>query len=191
MNDTLPTHSLTNETATFGGGCFWCIEAVFQQLAGVRSVESGYCGGHIDNPTYQQICSGATGHAEVCHIRFDSSRITYRELLNVFWKIHDPTTLNRQGNDVGTQYRSVVFYHNHTQRDEAVASRESVAASGIWPDPIVTEITELPVYFSAEQYHQNYFQDNQRETYCAYVIRPKSEHLRADFPNLVRGPSRI
>ena len=188
MNDSRPTASETNQIATLGGGCFWCTEAVFQQLAGVHAVESGYCGGHIENPTYEQICSGTTGHAEVCQIQFDSSRITFRELLNVFWKVHDPTTLNRQGNDVGTQYRSVIFYHDETQRDEAVASRDAAQAAGIWSDPIVTEITALPVYYSAERYHQNYFQDNQRQPYCAFVIRPKLEHLKADFSQLVKTP---
>jgi len=186
MNDPNSTAANSIETATVGGGCFWCLEAVFQQLDGVLSVESGYAGGEVLNPTYRQVCSGTTGHAEVCQIRFDSRRITFSELLNVFWKIHNPTTLNRQGNDVGTQYRSVIYYHTSLQREEALASRVSAEASGLWTDPIVTEITELPVYYPAEDYHQNYFQDNQREAYCVYVIRPKLEHLRTDFPDILK-----
>lgn len=187
MNETASTPSASAETATLGGGCFWCLEAVFQQLDGVLSVESGYAGGSVLNPAYRQVCSGTTGHAEVCQIRFDPQRITFPELLNVFWKIHNPTTLNQQGNDVGTQYRSVIFHHTPWQRDAALASRASAEASGLWPDPVVTEVTELTAYFPAEHDHQNYFQDNQREAYCAYVIRPKLEHLRADFPELLKS----
>jgi peptide-methionine (S)-S-oxide reductase len=169
------------ELATFGGGCFWCVEAVFQQLQGVVSVESGYAGGTVVNPTYKQVCTGTTGHAEVCQIRFDPAKITYDELLEVFWQTHDPTTLNRQGNDVGTQYRSVIFYHNEAQRQTAEQRKQQLDAAGAWPQPIVTAIEPLTSFFKAEAYHQDYYRTNPEQGYCRAVIQPKIEKFRKVF----------
>lgn len=167
--------------ATFGAGCFWCVEAVFQQLEGVVSVESGYAGGTVPNPTYQQVCTGTTGHAEVCQIRYDPAKISFDKLLEVFWRTHDPTTLNRQGADVGTQYRSVIFYHDGQQREQAEKRKRELNAAGIWKDPIVTEISPLLKFYNAEDYHQNYFRANPRQSYCQLVIRPKVEKFRKVF----------
>jgi peptide-methionine (S)-S-oxide reductase len=161
------------ETATFGAGCFWCVEAVFQRLEGVLSVESGYSGGTKPNPTYEQVCSGTTGHAEVTQITFDPKVISYDELLEVFWKTHDPTTLNRQGNDVGTQYRSAIFYHNEKQKELAEKYKKELDASGAFEKPIVTEISPFTAFYKAENYHQNYYNDNSFQPYCMFVIRPK------------------
>lgn len=169
------------ETATFGGGCFWCTEAVYQELAGVLKVESGYAGGSVPNPSYKQVCAGNTGHAEVIQITFDPEIISYEELLDVFWVTHNPTTLNRQGADVGTQYRSVIFYHDDGQKVMAEKSRQAADAAGLWPDPIVTEISPLTGYYPAEDYHQNYYRDNQYQPYCQFVIAPKMKKFRQVF----------
>ena len=169
------------ETATFGNGCFWCTEAVFQRLKGVSSVQSGYAGGQLNNPTYEQVCGGDTGHAEVLQITFDPTQITYDELLEVFWKTHDPTTLNRQGNDVGTQYRSVIFYHNENQKKLAEQYKKKLDAEGIWKDPIVTEITPFTNFFPAENYHRDYYKRNGYQPYCVFVIKPKVEKLEKLF----------
>ena len=162
---------------TFGGGCFWCLEAVFQRVEGVCSVVSGYAGGETDYPNYESVCSGLTGHAEVVQVVFDLRLTDYQTLLNWFWRCHDPTTLNRQGADVGTQYRSVIFYHDAEQESEAIVSREEWETSGVYPDPIVTEIRELPEFFTAEDYHQDYFRSNPGAGYCQYVILPKISKL--------------
>lgn len=176
-----PAAETATKLATFGGGCFWCLEAVFQQLEGVVSVQSGYAGGTVDKPTYKQVCSGTTGHAEVCQIRYDSGKISFDELLEAFWKTHDPTTLNQQGADVGTQYRSVVFYHDDQQRAQAEKRKQELDASGAWADPIVTEISPLLKFYPAEDYHQNYFRTNPDEPYCRFVIRPKLEKFEKVF----------
>lgn len=173
--------------ATFGAGCFWCVEAVFQQLEGVVSVESGYAGGTVDNPTYQQVCTGTTGHAEVCQIRYDPAKVSYDKLLEVFWQTHDPTTLNRQGPDVGTQYRSVIFYHDDQQRDQAEKRKKELNAAGIWDAPIVTEISPLTKFYKAEDYHQNYFRSNPQQGYCRMVIRPKVEKFRKVFKDSLKS----
>ena len=165
------------ETATLGGGCFWCVEAVYQRVEGVLSVKPGYAGGHVKNTTYKEICTGQTGHAEVAQIEFDPSKITYEQILNVFWQAHDPTTLNRQGNDTGTQYRSVIFYHSDEQKRIAEKSKESANESNYWQDPIVTQITLLDNYSDAEDYHHNYYNDNPNQPYCVFVINPKLDKL--------------
>jgi peptide-methionine (S)-S-oxide reductase len=169
------------QIATFGAGCFWCVEAVFQQLKGVISVVSGYSGGAVENPTYEQICTGTTGHAEVCQIRFDPAVISFDDLLEVFWQTHDPTTLNRQGADVGTQYRSVIFYHDAEQKAIAQRRMKQLDEAGVWSDPIVTEIAPLTVFYRAEEYHQNYYRNNPQRGYCQAVIRPKLEKFREVF----------
>ena len=171
----------TMETATFGSGCFWCTEAVFQRLKGVLSVESGYSGGHVNNPTYRQVCGGDTGHAEVIQITYDPAQVNYADLLEVFWKTHDPTTPNQQGNDFGPQYRSVIFYHNEEQKKLAQEYKIKLDKAGIWNDPIVTEIVPFTNFFKAEDYHQNYFNDNPNQPYCAFIIRPKVEKLEKVF----------
>lgn len=177
------------QLATFGAGCFWCVEAVFQRLRGVVSVESGYAGGTVDNPTYKQICTGTTGHAEVCQIRYEPAKISFDELLEVFWKTHDPTTLNRQGADVGTQYRSVIFYHDDQQRVQAQRRKRELDQSGAWNAPIVTEISPLIKFFKAEDYHQNYFRSNPQQGYCQFVIRPKMKKFEKVFQDkLKNGP---
>jgi peptide-methionine (S)-S-oxide reductase len=173
--------SQTYEIATFGAGCFWCVEAIFQNLKGVHSVVSGYAGGTVENPTYQQVCTGDTGHAEVIQITFDPAVITYEDLLYVFWRTHDPTTLNRQGADVGTQYRSVIFYHNERQKAIAEQSKHDIAASGVWRAPIVTEIVPLRNFYKAETYHQNYYRLNPNQPYCRFVIDPKIQKFKKDF----------
>jgi peptide-methionine (S)-S-oxide reductase len=171
------SHAPTNQTelATFGGGCFWCIEAIFERLHGVISVTSGYAGGHTANPTYKDVCSGETGHAEVAKIKYDPTKITYEQLLALFWEAHDPTTLNRQGADEGTQYRSVIFYHNEAQR--VAAEKSKAEAAKRFKAPIVTEIQPLTKFYEAEGYHQNYFLNNSKAPYCQAVIRPKLEKL--------------
>lgn len=169
------------ELATFGSGCFWCTEAVFQRIKGVAKVTSGYAGGHDKNPTYMQVCSGNTGHAEVLQVEYDPTQVSYPELLEIFWKTHDPTTLNRQGNDVGTQYRSVVFYHNDEQKRLAEEYKKKLDAAGIWDHPIVTEISPLSDFYPAEDYHQNYYNQNPYQPYCTFVIRPKVEKLEKVF----------
>ncbi len=170
-NPFMQTHGL--DTTTLGAGCFWCIEAIFQRLEGVHSVESGYTGGHVPNPTYKAVCTGTTGHAEVAKIVFDPKVISLEEILDVFWNTHDPTTLNRQGNDEGTQYRSAIFYHNESQKEAALRSKKAAEDAKLWPNPIVTEISPLGVYYPAEDYHQNYFNLNGNQPYCSYVIAPK------------------
>lgn len=174
------------QLATFGGGCFWCTEAVFQQLNGVEKVVSGYAGGHVENPTYEQVCNKDTGHAEVIQITYDPSQIAFAELLEVHWKTHDPTTLNRQGGDAGPQYRSVVFYHDDEQRKAAEHYKEKLGKSGAFDSPIVTEITPFTNFYSAEGYHQNYFQDNPNQGYCRAIIGPKVEKFRAVFADKLK-----
>jgi peptide-methionine (S)-S-oxide reductase len=167
---------MQEEIATVGGGCFWCVEAVFQRVRGVRLVESGYSGGKTSNPTYEQICRGDSQHAEVVRIHFDPAVITYPELLEIFFTTHDPTTLNQQGNDVGTQYRSVIYTHSEEQMQIAKKVMHDMAA--IWDAPIVTELLEAPIFYVAEDYHQNYFVNNPNQPYCAYVVAPKVDKLR-------------
>jgi peptide-methionine (S)-S-oxide reductase len=169
------------ETATLGGGCFWCVEAVFQEVKGVTAVESGYSGGTKENPTYKEVCRGDTGHAEVCQIKFDTSVLSFKDILEVFFKTHDPTTLNRQGNDKGTQYRSVIFYHSPEQKEMAEKIKKELDASGAYKSPLVTEISPLGKYYKAEDYHQNYFKTNPEQGYCAYVIQPKMDKFRKVF----------
>lgn len=175
------------DKATLGGGCFWCLEAVYQELQGVHSVVSGYAGGTVDNPTYEQVCMGKTGHAEVVQITFDPQVISYEDLLEVFWHIHDPTTLNRQGADVGTQYRSVIFYHNEAQRALAEKSKQEADASHLWPQPIVTEIAPLTEFYEAESYHQDYYRSNPYQPYCFVIIDPKLRKLRKEFGAKLRA----
>ena len=165
------------ELATLGGGCFWCVEAVYQRVDGVLSVKPGYAGGHVDNPSYRDVCSGKTGHAEVAKIEFDPDQISYQQILNVFWQAHDPTTLNKQGADVGTQYRSVIFYHSEEQKALAENSKIEADQSEYWPNPIVTEITKINNYSDAEDNHDNYYQENPYQPYCLYVIKPKLDKL--------------
>ena len=169
------------QLATFGAGCFWCIEACFQDLKGVISVVPGYAGGHTDKPTYKEICTGQTGHAEVAQVVFDPSVISYEELLEAFWFVHDPTQLNRQGNDIGTQYRSVIFYHNEAQKTAALKYLQKLEAENVWDKPIVTQIVEINNYFEAEDYHHNYYENNPGNPYCQSVVRPKVEKFRKVF----------
>lgn len=169
------------EVATLGGGCFWCLEAVYDELKGVDSVTSGYSGGIVTNPTYRQVCTGTTGHAEVVQITFDPDVISFREILQVFFTIHDPTTLNRQGADVGPQYRSVIFYHDQEQKETAEAVVAELEAAGIWDDPMVTEITPFETFYQAEAYHQEYFQNNAQQPYCRVVIAPKVAKFRKKY----------
>ena len=174
------------DTATFGAGCFWCVEAVFQELKGVKSVSSGYMGGAVKNPTYKEVCSGLTGHAEVCQIVFDPKEITYKDLLEAFWQSHDPTTLNRQGADVGTQYRSVVFYSNDQQKTEAEFYKKKLNEENAFGKPVVTEISEASVFYKAEDYHQNYYNENGEAPYCQFVIAPKLEKFRKAFSSKLK-----
>ena len=166
-----------SETAVFGAGCFWCVEAVFQRLGGVQTVVPGYAGGHTENPTYESICSGTTGHAEVAKISFDPNVITYTQLLEMFWKSHDPTTLNSQGNDIGTQYRSVIFYLDKEQKQTAEFSKSEIGKSNLWAGQIVTEIEQLIQFYPAEDYHQDYYKLNPDQAYCRFVIEPKLKKL--------------
>jgi len=180
------TDSRQLETATFANGCFWCTEAIFQQLEGVVQVTSGYSGGHVANPTYEQVCEKNTGHAEALNIVYDKDKITFDELLEVFWKTHDPTTLNKQGNDVGPQYRSAVFYHNQEQKEKAEKYKEELDKSGAWDKPVVTEISPCKNFYPAEDYHQNYFKENGGQPYCYYVIRPKVEKFQKVFKDKLK-----
>ena len=175
--------SATNniDTATFGAGCFWCVEAIFQRVEGVQKVESGYSGGTVKNPSYKEVCNGTTGHAEVIRLTYDKTKVTFDELLEVFWKTHDPTTMNRQGNDIGTQYRSAVFYHNDDQKKIAEEYKKKLNAEKVYPNPIITEITPLLNYYPAENYHQNYYNQNGNQGYCQYVIQPKIEKFEKVF----------
>ena len=188
MNNNAPgkkSHSL--ETATFGAGCYWCTEAQFQQLKGVEKVESGFSGGHIDHPSYKQVCTGTTGHAEVCNITYDPSVISFYELLAAFWTCHDPTTLNRQGNDVGTQYRSVIFYHNDEQKTKAEQYLRKLNDEKAWDKPVVTEISPFTAFFKAEDYHQNYYNENGDEPYCHFVIGPKVDKFKKIFKGKLKS----
>jgi peptide-methionine (S)-S-oxide reductase len=169
------------EVAIIGGGCFWCIESIFDELKGVESVESGYCGGQIENPTYKQICTGSTGHAEVIRVTFDPTALSFRDLLGVFFAMHDPTTLNRQGHDAGTQYRSVIFCQSPTQRAEAEKLIKELDAAGLWPNPIVTEIADAQPFYLAEDYHQEYFRYNPNQPYCQAVVAPKVAKFRQKY----------
>ena len=168
------------ESATLGGGCFWCLEAVFSRLEGVKSVTPGYSGGNIQNPTYEQVCTGETGHAEVVRIDYDPKIINYKTLIDWFWRSHDPTTLNRQGGDIGTQYRSVIFYQNDAQKTRAQQAKKDADMSGMYENSIVTEISELPEFFPAEDYHFEYYNKNQNAGYCNYIIRPKLAKLNLE-----------
>lgn len=174
------------ETVVLGGGCFWCLEAVYERMQGVLSVESGYMGGRTPNPTYHDVCSGATGHAEVVKVTFDPAVTSYREILKVFFTIHDPTTPNRQGNDVGTQYRSVIFYGSGEQKQAAAEIIQEINAAGIWDDPIVTEIAPASTFYRAEDYHQEYFRNNSRQPYCTVVVAPKVRKFREKFADKLK-----
>jgi len=167
--------------ATLGAGCFWCIEACYQELEGVISVTSGYAGGHVDNPTYKEVCNGTTGHAEVARVVFDDEKISFDQLLEVFWFVHDPTQLNRQGNDVGTQYRSVVFYHDEEQKERTELFKKRLEEEKVWDRPIVTEISPLTKFYPAEDYHNNYFELNPGNAYCQAIVRPKVDKFRKVF----------
>jgi peptide-methionine (S)-S-oxide reductase len=175
------------ETATFANGCFWCSEAVFKRLKGVKSVLPGYSGGLVKNPSYEQVCSGRTGHAESIQIEFDPKVINFEKILDIFWRTHDPTTLNRQGNDVGTQYRSAIFYHDLKQKEIAEKSKRGLETEGTYKDPIVTEITPFSGFYVAEDYHKNYYDDHRDAPYCSYVIDPKVHKLLVNYENDVRA----
>ncbi len=176
---------MATEIATLGGGCFWCLEAVYQQLKGVSAVESGYTGGHVKNPSYEQVCEGTTGHAEVVRVSFDPAVSSYREILEIFFTIHDPTTLNRQGNDSGTQYRSVIYFHSPEQQETA---RHVIAEmANVWDAPLVTELSPAETYYKAEDYHQNYFQQNPLQGYCAFVVAPKVAKFRKIFTDKLKS----
>ena len=181
------TTETQTETATLGGGCFWCLEAVFEQLRGVTHVESGYAGGNVPNPSYHQVCTGDTGHAEVVQVVFDPSVISYGDILEVFFAIHDPTTLNRQGADAGTQYRSVIFYHSPEQKQTAEATMAELSSAGIWDRPLVTQVEPLTVYYKAEDYHQGYFRNNPGQGYCQAVVAPKVAKFRQHFAARLQG----
>jgi peptide-methionine (S)-S-oxide reductase len=178
--------TVKKKVATFGAGCFWCVEAIFSRVNGVISVRSGYSGGHIKNPTYKEVCTGNTGHAEVCQIEYDPGIVSYTELLEIYWKTHDPTTLNRQGNDVGTQYRSVIFYHDPEQKKLAEEIKERLDDAGIWKAPVVTEITAFDNFYPAEKYHEDYYEHNSLQPYCSLVITPKVEKFEKTFRNYLR-----
>jgi peptide-methionine (S)-S-oxide reductase len=174
------------QTATLAGGCFWCLEAVYDEIKGVQGVESGYAGGHMDNPTYRAVCNGDTGHAEVVQVHFDPNIVSYRDLLNVFFAIHDPTTLNRQGADAGTQYRSAIFYHDDEQKRIAEELIKDLNAQKIWDRPIVTEVTKLDKFYMAEDYHQEYFARNPYQPYCMAVVSPKVSKFRKHFIEMLK-----
>lgn len=186
QSESSTTTSATLDTADFGAGCFWCVEAVFQRLEGVEKVISGYEGGTVANPTYKQVCTGTTGHAEICRVLYNPTVIKYEELLQVFWQTHDPTTLNRQGNDAGTQYRSVIFYHSQEQKQLAEKYKEELQSAKIWSNPIVTEITKASTFYPAEDYHQNYFNENGSQPYCTFVVRPKVEKFEKVFKDKLK-----
>ena len=178
----------TLEKATFAAGCFWCVEAVFQDVRGVERVVSGYTGGKKTNPTYEEVSSGTTGHAEALQIAFDPKVVSYKDLLEIFWHTHDPTTLNRQGPDTGTQYRSAIFYHSEEQRQAAEETKRAIDAEGVWPLPIVTEIVPLTVFYKAEDYHQNYFKNNPDQMYCRLTINPKVRKFRIAYRVKLKNP---
>ena len=175
------------EIATLGGGCFWCLEAVYRETEGVEKVDSGYMGGHTPNPTYKDVCSGATGHVEVVQLTFDPNVISYRDILEIFFAIHDPTTLNRQGNDVGTQYRSVIFYHSPEQKATAEDTVRELAAEKVFEDPLVTAIEPAQKFYPAEAYHQEYFENHPYQPYCAFVVAPKVQKFRKKFTGRVKS----
>ena len=175
------------EIATFGAGCYWCTEAQFQMLKGVDKVESGFTGGHVDNPTYREVCNGTTGHAEVCNITYDPAIISFDELLAAFWTCHDPTQLNRQGNDVGTQYRSAIFYHNEEQHQKAEEYKKKLNDEKAWDKPVVTEIAPFKVFYKAENYHQNYYNQNGEQGYCQFVVKPKVEKFKKVFKEKLKN----
>lgn len=176
---------MTTETATLGGGCFWCLEAVYQELRGVQHVESGYTGGHVVNPEYAQVCEGTTGHAEVVRLTFDPAVVSYREILEIFFTIHDPTTLNRQGNDIGSQYRSVIYTHSPQQQETA---RQVIAEmANVWDAPIVTELSAEQTYYPAESHHQNYFRNHPLQGYCAFIVAPKVAKFRQTFTDKLKA----
>jgi peptide-methionine (S)-S-oxide reductase len=177
---------MNQEIATLAGGCFWCLEAVFDLVNGVTSVVSGYSGGHVENPSYEQVCGGATGHAEVVQISFDPNMVSYETLLKIFFTIHDPTTLNRQGADVGTQYRSAIFYHSAEQQVAARAVISEISQAGIWDDPIVTEVGQFKEFYLAEDYHQGYFANNPNQPYCRVVVSPKVAKFRSKFAHMLK-----
>jgi len=176
----------TQDTATLGGGCFWCLEAVYDEMEGVTSVESGYMGGHVVDPDYRSVCTGTTGHVEVVHVTFDPAVTSYREILEVFFAIHDPTSLDRQGNDSGPQYRSVIFFHSEAQRETAAKLISELDAEGLWRDPIVTELRPATRFYVAEDYHQEYFRNNPRQPYCAFVVSPKVKKFHEKFASKMR-----
>lgn len=180
---------MSEEVATLGGGCFWCLEAVYDQLKGVEDVVSGYSGGQVSNPTYEQVCAGTTGHAEVVQVTFDPETITFKDILDVFFTIHDPTTLNRQGADVGPQYRSVILYHTPEQKMIAEQTIEELEKAQVWDDPIVTEVTPFEEFYRAEDYHQEYFEKNPNQGYCRVVIAPKVVKFRKQHLDRLRQPS--
>ena len=186
MHDDPVPAGVKTETADFGEGCFWCTEAFFQRLEGVYKVISGYGGGHVENPTYEQVCDKNTGHVELARIVYDPARITYDELLEVFWKTHDPTTIDRQGNDAGPQYKSVIYYHNEEQKQKAIHYKEKLDKSGAFDKPIVTLIEPYKNFYPAEQYHQNYYNDNQNQGYCRFVIAPKLEKFEKVFKDKLK-----
>ena len=186
INEPIQATNVKSDTVTFGTGCFWCTEAIFQDVEGVISVESGYSGGHVANPTYEQVGSGSSGHAECLNIVFDPAKVTYDELLEIFWQTHDPTTLNRQGNDIGTQYRSVIFYHNQQQKEVAEKYKKELDKSGAYDKPIVTTLEPFTRFYRAENYHQNYYNENGSQPYCQFVIRPKVEKFRKVFKDKLK-----
>ena len=186
QNMTENTTNAKMDTATFGTGCFWCTEAIFQQVEGVSKVISGYSGGKVDNPTYKQVCTGTTGHAECLNVIYDPAKVTFDELLEIFWQVHDPTTLNRQGNDIGTQYRSVVFYHNEEQKAKVEKYKAALNKSGAWDGPVVTTLEPYVKFYPAEGYHQNYYNDNKEQGYCQFVIRPKVEKFQKVFKSKLK-----
>jgi peptide-methionine (S)-S-oxide reductase len=181
FTENIDTNNKTMETATFGGGCFWCTEAIFKEVKGVGSVTSGYSGGEIVNPSYREVCTGRTGHAEVIEIDFDPAVVSFEELLEIFWSTHDPTMLNRQGNDVGTQYRSVVFYHNEQQKETAEKLKKKLNDENIFGKPVVTEISPWKNFFRAEEDHQDYYENNPNQGYCQFIIVPKLDKFRKIF----------
>ncbi len=182
----MTTSSTTTASATLAGGCFWCIESAFNQVQGIESAVSGYAGGDTESPTYEQICSGNTGHAEVVRLTYNPEHISYREILEIFFALHDPTQLNRQGNDVGTQYRSAVFYHDEAQKAAAEAIIQEMTDDKVWPAPVVTEVVPLTNYYEAEAYHQSYFKNNPQNQYCAMVVAPKLAKFKKTFAERLR-----
>ena len=179
------------EVATLGGGCFWCVEATFEQLKGVEKVESGYSGGHVPNPTYRQVCDGTTGHAEVIQVHFDPAELSYEDVLRVFFTVHDPTTLNRQGNDVGTQYRSVIYYHSPEQKQQAEQVIREIAEQGLYRSPIVTEVAPFDEFYPAEEYHQEYYRNNPNQPFCAVVISPKVAKFRKAYMDRLKPAFKV